>query len=461
MLARSTMSRSSPLLALLFVAPAARAEPVPAWDPTRTWALVAGVLRWQDPSLEPSSTHHRKDVELMKVLADRGVPAAQRTLLVDRDATARAVLAALGEQVAAAPKGSTFLVYFEGHGLFDASRRYVLATAETHTERLDRTGLGVGALFPILAVRGATDRVLLLGDACYSGHLAAVASALSYLGVPAISLTSAAETSASSENWTYTQAFIDALLGRPIVDRDRDGEIRLSEVAEEARLAMRFREGQPIGWAALGFPDLVLATTAVWAPDILALDERGEVFARGDWVIARRLDGERSIARVLGAKREEGRPLRLRLEYYDFSDRLFGWAREDRADPVMFLTYPVGTRLRVEDDDQVFAARVVKVEDDMHLVHFEGLAPDGGDTDPSDVELPMDAFVTPDQILGTLDPAEDASRRVLVEDGGDLYEAVVKGRFRGEVCVRYPGSPLVEDDCVPESRISPDPRRSP
>ena len=72
--------------------------------------------------------------------------------------------------------------------------------------------------------------------------------------------------------------------------------------------------------------------------------------------------------------------------------------------------------------------------------------------------MPGAEFVTPDQILGRLDPAEEAAQRVLVEEGGDLYEAVIKGRFRGEVCLRYPGSPFVEDDCVPESRVSRDTR---
>ena len=454
------MSRCHPwvvlLTLLLGTTPLKAAAPVPRWDPATTWALIAGVVRWRDPSLEAFDAHHRKDLELMEALSERGVPAAQRTLLIDRRATRGSVLTALAEQVVSAPPGATFIVYFEGHGLYDDAHQFVLATSETHTDHLDETGLPVAMLLPILALRGASDRVLLWGDACYSGHLAAVASALTYLGVPTIALTSASEVSASSENWTYTQALIDGLRGRPIIDRDGDGQIRLSEVAEEARQAMRYRERQPIGWAPIGFADLVLGPAAEWPKEQQALDLEGELFKRGDWVVARRLDGARGIARVLGAKRDEDRPLRLRLEYYDYTDRAFGWAREDRTDPVMFYEYPVGTRLRVEDDEVQYAARVVKVDAGMHLVHFEDWLP-GSEREPGDV-LPDDEFVTPDQILGHLDPKEEAAQRVLVEDQGDLYEAVIKGRFHGEVCLRYPGSPFEEDDCVPESRVSRDTR---
>lgn len=452
------------VLSVLFVlvASLSRAAAAPAWDPARTWVVVGGVLRWKDPALEGFSARHRKDKDLFAAFVERGVPASQRVLLLEREATADAFLAALAAQVEAAPRGSTFIVYFQGHGVFDDDGQYVLTTVDADTGQLDRTGLHVAELLPILALRGGADRVILLADACYSGHLGAVADALAFLGVPAVALTSASTGSASSENWTFTQAVIDALSGRPLVDRDGDGRVRLSELAAEAAAAMRYREGQPTGFAAPGEGrgdfDLDLGPAAPWPEDLAALDRDGDVFHRGDWVIARRLDGARGVGRVLGARRDEGKPVRLRLEYYDYTDRAFGWAREDKTDPVMFLSYPVGAELRVEEDEAVWRARVVRVADGLHFVRYE--AADGvaliGKAAPD--ELPEPGWVTPDQILDRLDEATPRPGRVLVEDGGAQYEAVVKGRFHGEVCVRYLGSSFLEDDCVPESRVSPDTR---
>ena len=432
--------------------------PTPRWEPARTWALVAGVVSWRDPRL-PAFEGQRRDVDLMHSLARSGVPEAQRTLLIDGEATRHGVLAALADHVTTAPNGSTFIVYFEGHGLVDGAR-FVLGTADTDLDALERTGLDLAALYPVLALRGASDRVLLLGDACYAGNLAALAAALTYSGVPTVSLTSAAEASESSTNWTFTQALIDGLDGRAIIDVNQDGDITLTEIAHEARLAMRYRERQPIGFAPLGFADLVLTRAQPWPADLAALDGRGQRFGRGDWIVARRLDGQRSVGRVLGARSDDdaesppaaGPATKLRVEYYDHAERTVTWALEDRADPVVMFAYPVGTRLRVRDRESLYEAVVERVEDELQFVRLGALI-SGEDR----AYRPDALFVTPDQVVAALGDA-DKDRRVLVEDNGAVFEAIVKARIGGEVCLRYPGAPFTQDDCVDDARVSRDTR---
>lgn len=424
----------------------ALAAPAP-WEPERTWVTIASVMRWDDPELEDFDTRRRKDLVLDHKFEERGVPNAQRGLLVDRDATRDRVVAHLEKQARTAPAGSTFIVYFQGHGVFDDHHRFVMTTAETETDRASETGLTLSDLLGPLSLRGPRDRVILLGDACYSGHLGGLALVLTQLGVPSLALTSADARSESSENWTFTQALIDALDGRSFVDKDGDGQVLLSELAEEARVAMRHREGQPIGFfrPSVVFADLVLSAARPWGdpvngPELDKLELRGNDFGRGDWVLATRLAGERSVARVLGASHEEGKAVRLRVEYYDFSDRLYAWAREDRVDPILFEEWPVGSELRVVDDGEALRALVQVADAGLHLVRYVGYA-------ESEAE-----YVAPDQILGPWDPRQDREK-VLVRRGSSLQEAVVKGRFRDRVCVRFRGSSWLDDRCVDAVKV--------
>lgn len=382
------------LATLVLAAPDPQGRPV--WDPAATWSVTAGVLRWKDKELDDFSTYGRKDKLLDKTLDARGVPDDQRALLIDKQATAAAVLDAVGRQVVAAPPGTTFVFYFTGHGVRDATGQLVLTTTDTDTRRLESTGLRASALVPLYALRGARDRVVLLSDACTSGDLAAVAWSLLALGVPTVALTSAASQSESTGNWTFSQTIIDTLRGRALLDTDEDGAVTLAEAAAEARGAMRHREGQPFGFVAAGVPlDLVLAEAAPWPKDLAALDVSGERWRRGDWVLVMR-NGEEVVGRVLGAERRPGRkgtrgPLdvRLRLAFFGYADETLGWAREDRAREVAFESHPVGARLAVEDDEEVYEAVVRRSEDGLHFVHYEGY------------EESEDEWVTPDQILGT------------------------------------------------------------
>lgn len=428
----------------------AQAEPSPPvtpWAPGETWVTIASVMKWQDPGLEDFDTRRRKDLVLDERFAARGVPDAQRALLIDNDATKHTVVHAALRQVQAAPPGSTFIFYFQGHGVFDDAHRFVMTTTETRVGDASNTGLTLSDLFAVYALRGPKDRIILLGDACYSGHLGDLAVALTALGIPTLALSSADARAESSENWTFTQALIDALEGRTLVDKDGDGQVLLTELAEEARLAMRHREGQPIGFTrpSPALQDLHLGPARPLAdpvngPGLDTLAPGGAHFGRGDWVLATRLAGERSVARVLGAKTEEGKPTRLRVEYYDFTDRLYAWAREDLVDPILFEEWPVGADLRVLDDGEALQATVKVADRGLHLVSYVGYA------------ATEDEYIAPDQILGPWDATQERER-VLVSRGATLQEAVVKGHFLDRVCVRFRGSSWLDDRCVQASRV--------
>lgn len=240
------------LLALSLALPAS-AEPL--FVPKETVAVVAGVLEWEHKGFEPYPKEKRKDAELYAVLGSLGVE--RRTLLLDEQATRPAVLGALREAVAASGPETTLLFYFAGHGVKGKDGSIAFASREMDPWKHE-TGLRLAELTRLFADGGKRlfrgKRVVLLADCCHSGGLAETAKALSDAGIEAVALTSADASNVSTGNWTFTRTVLEALRGGARCDVDRDGAVTLAELAEEARLAMKHREGQRYGYANHGVP---------------------------------------------------------------------------------------------------------------------------------------------------------------------------------------------------------------
>ncbi|MCH7727742.1 MAG: hypothetical protein IH991_14865, partial [Planctomycetes bacterium] len=105
----------------------------------------------------------------------------------------------------------------------------------------------VSEVAAILKQNFSGERVLMFADFCFSGGLGQTAKELADHGFKAASLTSAAATNASTNNWTFTHILIDALRGSRAADRNGDKFITLSEAAQEVADAMKYRESQQHG----------------------------------------------------------------------------------------------------------------------------------------------------------------------------------------------------------------------
>ena len=276
-------------------------------EPASTWAVVAGVLEWQDPGLASFPKQNRKDQELFEVLGAKGVPAAQRALLLDDNASANAVEAALEDIVKRAPSDATLVFYFAGHGVKDQSGRIIFTTADTRLDQLDKTGLHLSRLQRILD-KFKGKRLILLADCCHSGGLVEVAKALSKKR-GAMALTSSEASNVSTSNWTFTQTLIDGLRGRRIQDRDGDGAVELFEIVGEVKDAMKHRESQRFGFGNHGVTDeLVFANVEASLAE--KHDEVGAVKRRA-WVLAPR-DKGKQVARVLSVQGDRAHMARRR-----------------------------------------------------------------------------------------------------------------------------------------------------
>lgn len=209
--------------------------------PRSTYAVIVGILEWQGKSLSSFSKENRRDRALYDRLRAMGVPGDQMKLLLDAEATEEAMAEAIEAVARSAPEKSTFVFYYAGHG-YPASRGICLANYDAGVN--GNEGFFVDRVGTLLKRHFRGGRVLLFADCCFSGGLSDVAATLSKQGFACASLTAASATNESTHQWTFTCNLLDALQGRPLLDRDGDGYITLTEAGHAATEAMAFVERQ-------------------------------------------------------------------------------------------------------------------------------------------------------------------------------------------------------------------------
>src|SRR5262245_25008702 len=133
------------------------------WEPARTHAVIVGVLEWQS-KLTPYSKRHRKDQELRDLLVQRGTPAENIQLLLDKEATLPKIREAIAATLKKAEKDSTLIVYYAGHG-WSAGNDYCFANYEVVPSKKE-TAWSLTELGATLASDFKGRRVLLCADCC-------------------------------------------------------------------------------------------------------------------------------------------------------------------------------------------------------------------------------------------------------------------------------------------------------
>ncbi|MBL8995051.1 MAG: caspase family protein, partial [Spirochaetia bacterium] len=180
-----------------------------SWNPSKTRALILGVLVWDDPALATWPDKGRSDAVLVEVLKSRSVKAEKITYLQNKAATRSASLAALDQCLAASEADETFLFYYCGHGGRDKG------TTVLYPYDCKKGGtLDVKTLAERIAQHFKGNRVLLLADCCYSGGLNEAAAILQKSGKAALVMASVVSSSTSTGAWTFTDSLIDVFSGK-------------------------------------------------------------------------------------------------------------------------------------------------------------------------------------------------------------------------------------------------------
>jgi len=308
---------SSFLLACYFMAPAALARERD-WQPQRTWVFIVGILKWEDPETFPSFPQaNRRDAQLADFFRREGVPSNQLVYLQDAQATTRRVREKFNQMLSQTREGDLLFVYFTGHGYkSDDERTTFFATYDAGE---NASGWSTRSIVSDINGKFRGSRVLLTADCCYSGELMKDARRLE-ARISYAALTSATSEKTSTQNWTFTEMLLAGLRGRSYVDLDGNGDITLSEIAENERRDMAFAEDQQASFAANGLsPEIVMAN----APQTTnpAIGRRVVVRSEGDWYKARVIDT---------------RGNRLRVHYFGYEDSDDEWVlarqiRENRG----------------------------------------------------------------------------------------------------------------------------------
>jgi hypothetical protein len=326
-----------------------------------TYGVIAGALEWKDPGFSPFSNRNRKDKELYSLLKSQGVQGKNVTLLIDQEANVDAMKSAVLAALEKAPEGSTFIFYYAGHGVKDDDSKIYFASYDITTGKYKSTGFDVSWLGDAVRDKFKGKLVWLLADCCYSGALLDEAEKINSAGKNVIVLTSAASCNISTANWTFTQSIIDCLSGLLLADRNNDGVISINETGTELGDAMKFRERQMCGFKLFGIDET--APLAKISGSISAGDGN---FLPGTYFMAPK-GGDMAAVRILSANNNN-----IECEFYDYSDKSTVSFTKDELQPIYFVNYSVGDKIKVSWEGQWYDAEVKKAQNDFYYIKYAG-----------------------------------------------------------------------------------------
>jgi hypothetical protein len=329
-----------------------------AWDPARTFALVVGVLEWEQAETWGSfESAGRCDEALVGLLRERGVPANRIVFLRDRRATLAAVRRELETLAKQAGADDTFLFYYAGHGFVEKNAYYLANydcgdTPETWWSGAEVVD-GLERHFP-------GQSAILMVDCCYSGRL------LELVRRPGLRLAYAAFTSssareASTGDWTFTEAMLAGLRGFPVLDLDGDGAIRGREMARFAADELREFAGQRAESAFTGGigPDTVFARCSGKRRHPRS-GERVQVLHDGSWWPARIVDARPGQALVQW----------VTIGYHRSQDE--EWVALGTLRSIRSPVFAAGSRIEIEWEKRWYPGRILAVDGGLHQVRYDG-----------------------------------------------------------------------------------------
>jgi uncharacterized caspase-like protein len=159
------------------------------------------------------------------------------------------VIASLDEFFSSASPSDQLFVYYTGHGWQDVYDRLYLCAADTRTDRLVSSAIADADVTRLWETSFAEAAVIVL-DCCYSGSFKGGDPSRSLSGVGRWVLSSSRSGMLSKDATVpdglsaFTEFLVEALVGGSQVDRDADGFVTVSDVADYVAPRLEAATGQ-------------------------------------------------------------------------------------------------------------------------------------------------------------------------------------------------------------------------
>jgi hypothetical protein len=357
------------------------------WQPQRTWVFVVGILQWQHKDLFDSFPQkNRRDAQLVEFFRQQGVPASQLVFLKDSQATTKRVETSFPAFLSKTGPDDLLIFYYTGHGYKSEDEQTTYFA--TYDDSEDSVGWPTDTIVRDIEKYFKGSRALLTADTCFSGSLAQQTRQLGRR-VSYATLASATSNHTSTENWTFTEMLLAGLRGKSFADINNDGEVTLSELAEDIKQDMAFAEDQKSVFITTGNfqPEMELATAERKIDPLIS--SRFEVRSEGDWYKAKVIDARAGTYRVHYFGYEDSDDEWVTRRDFRTSQTLAGnkKTRDDSSSwkPASNNSNPkasaenhsssefrIGGNVEVSWKGRWYSARILATREGRHLVHYAG-----------------------------------------------------------------------------------------
>ncbi|MBK9508322.1 MAG: caspase family protein [Cytophagaceae bacterium] len=315
--------------------------------------FMIGVLEWANKvSFDSFDKRGRLDAKILKHFKDSGVPEDKIVYLKDKQATTDAVRAAYREFLQKSNPDETLIFYYCGHGYKDEKDRVCFA---------NYTGADFSAMEIVKTAnelfKGKT--AYFFADCCNSGGLADEVK--KYKNKQFVALNSVVPKDLSTGNWTFSNALLYGLQGQSFVDKNSNGSITLSELAQYIDEEMAVVEEQKSAYFIPASMQNMAITTGVPKKK----DPKVGMRVMVDY------DNEPYMGFVTG-KNAEGQYI---VRFYSYLNNETDFVDASELKPVICNTdFPVAAKVKVysDYDEKWLPARVVKKFMCLHYISYDG-----------------------------------------------------------------------------------------